>query len=290
MKKILYNRLIALLSIIGIVMVLCLVACSQNIKPYSAMICGYSDSISGIVLKPDYDEWSRESYYDNNQLKTIKVSVNGIDHNGTYIESERNYGTYETRHSYLDDNNKIFEINDDGILSAYFWGSDRSLKNVKSQKECQAIAHDFIFSMFGSYPYDYEERISYEEDRNIYTFEYIKLIRNVETEDKITIAVETTGHIYSYRSSLCGKIQEDRVPGFELQKIHSIVTERLDDITKIARNTYDQVEYNDFRYSITMISNSRYAILCDVNVNCIERSGEFEIREGEKIRFVVLLE
>ncbi len=279
-----------LLTFISIGLILCFVACSQNLQVDHAFVCGYSDSVPEIVSKLDYAEWSRDPYYDRKQLETIKVSVGEIDYCGTYIESEHNYGTYETRHSYLDNSKKVFEINDDGVLSAYFWGTDNSLHEVKNMEECRNIALDFISNLFGSYPSNHVERISFDDKRNMYTFEYIKNIRGVESEDKLTIVVENNGHIYSFRSSLWEKIQENQVPVFNLDKIQNTISEKLDEITITVRDSYDLVEYKDYCYSITMITNSRYAILCDVNVYCINRYGEFDEQKCEKIRFVVPLD
>ncbi len=270
-------------------MVLCLTSCLHNDKTNRALICGYSDSVPEIVPKLDYVEWSKGAYFDQNQPQTVKGSVDGIDFSGTYFESEMNYGTYEIRHSYLDDNKKIFEINDEGVLSAYFWGSDNSINGEKSQIECQSIALNFIFGVFGSYPSDCEEKISYDEESKMYTFEYIKLIRGVESEERIDIVVEASGHIYSYRSTLWGKIHEEQVPYFDLEDAQKDVTKRLDELTKTARDSYSQVEYKDYDYRVSMIAESKYAILCTVDVICINRNGEFDVLAGEIIRFVIPL-
>ena len=279
-----------LLSILGIGMLLCLIACSHDPKINSISICGFSDSVMEITPKLEYAEWSRDSYIDPKQPKTATVSIGEVECSGTYIESELSYGTYEIRHSYLDHNKKVFEINNDGVLTSYFWGNGNTSDEVKSQEECQTIAHHFISDVFGSHLNSYEERISYDDERKLYTFEYVKLIRNIESEDRISVVVETSGHVYSCRSSLLGKVEEDQVPDFDLKRIQQAVSERLDYLTKDARKTYDQVEYKDYRYSVSMIADSKYILLCDVNVCCINKHGMFDTMVSEKIQFVIPLD
>jgi len=265
-------------------------SCSHNIENNNVLICGFSDSVPEITPRLEYTEWSKNSYVDSKQPQIAKVSIGGIEYSGTYIESESNYGTYETRHSYMDNNNKIFELNDDGALTAYFWGSGNISNEIKSQEECQNIARDFISGVFGSFLNDHEERVTYDNERKMYTIEFVKFVENVETEDKATVVVETSGHIYNYRSSLWGKVREAYVPDFDLGEIEKIVSDRLDDLTKDARKTYDQVEYKDYCYHISMITESKYIILCDVNVYCMNRNGAFDNIVSEKLQFVIPLE
>lgn len=275
--------------IVSIGLMLNIAACSHNPKSNSALICGFSDSVPEIAPKLEYSEWSKDSYIDSKQPQAVKSSIGVTAYSGTYLESEPNYGTYETRHRYIDNNSNAFELNDDGILTSYFWGSGDTSNEIKTQDECQNIARDFISNIFESYSNDYEERVSYDDERKMYTFEFVKLVRNLESEDSITVVVETTGHIYSYRSSLWGKVLETNVPAFDLGKIEETVSDRLDDLTKDARKTYDQVEYKNYCYRVSMINDSEYIILCDVNVNCINKSGEFDTILSEKIQFVIPL-
>lgn len=286
MKRFIY----AVLTVLSIAVVFCVTACSDTLKINQALICGFSDSVREISPSLEYYEWNKDPYIDSKQLKTVKGLVSGVEYEGTYRESDICYGTYEKRHSYLDNNNDIFEINDDGVLTAYFWGSDHNTTETKSQDECRDIALGFVSDVFGSGLNDYEERILYNAERKLYTFEYVKVIRNMESEDKISVVVEASGHIYSFRASLFGKVIEDRVPDFDPEEIQKNVSEKLDKLTTDARKVYDQIDYKDYRYSISMISASRYIILCDVDVCCLSKKGEYNSEISEKIRFIIPIE
>ncbi len=279
-----------LITVLGFVMLLCLASCSGNFKTNRAYVCGFSDSLKEIKPELEYDEWSKDAYNDSKQPRTVRISVGGAEYTGTYIESELIFGTNEKRHSYIDENNKIFELNDDGVLTAYFWGKGDDSDGNLDQAECKYIAMDFITDIFSQDLNGYEERITFDEERKMYTFEYVRMIGNLESEDRITVAVETSGHIYSYRSNIFGKINEDDVPDFNPEEIRELVSARLDDMTKEARKTYDRVEYKDFAYRISLISEEQYIILCDVKISCTNEIGDFATVTGEKLQFVIFLE
>jgi|GEM_PF-2048938 lipoprotein len=253
------------------------------------LVCGFSDSVPEIAPKLEYSEWSKDSYIDSKQPQTVNVKIGSVSYSGAYIETEPIFGTYEMRHTYIDEDRNFFEINDEGILTAFFRGNGETSKEMKTRDECKKIACDFISDIWGLSLAEHEEYVSYDDERKMYTFTFAKFIRNVKSEDTATVVVETTGHIYSYRSSLFGKISETNVPAFNLEKIQENVSARLDDLTKEACKGYDRVEYKDYSYRVSMINDSEYILLCDVNVDCINTIEEFDTILGEKLQFIIYL-
>ena len=284
-----------LLTILCAVMTLGLMACTNNseaeivLEADKAYICGgFLDSGAKIATRIEYSEWCKGSYTDPNQPETVKINVGETEYSGTYVDSERYYGTYETRHRYKSADNNFFEINDDGILTAYFFGIGNGTGKKKSQRYCKSVALDFISDIFGSDLKGYEEKISFDDEK--YTFEYVKYINGIESKDKITVVVSNSGQIYNYNAGIFGKVAEETVPEFDLTEIRKTVTERLDELIQDSPKTYDRVEYKDYNYLITLIAENRYAVLCDVTLSCAEIMGEHEIRVSEKIQFVIPLE
>ena len=58
---------------------------------------------------------------------------------------------------------------------------------------------------------------------------------------------------------------------------------------KEACKGYDRVEYKDYSYRVSMINDSEYILLCDVNVDCINTIEEFDTILGEKLQFIIYL-
>lgn len=283
------------LTILCAVLSFGLMACTNNseaetvLEADKAYICGgFLDSGAKIATRTEYSEWCKGSYTDPKQPETVKIKVGETEYSGTYVDSERYYGTYETRHRYKSADNNFFEINDDGVLKAYFFGNGNGAGEEKSQEECKTIALDFIFDIFGSGLNGYEEKISFDDEK--YTFEYVKYINGIESKDKITVVVSKSGRIYNYNAGIFGKVVEENVPEFDLTEIRKTVTERLDELIQDSPKTYDRVEYNDYNYLITLIAENRYAVLCDATLSCAEIIGEYETGLSEKIQFVIPLE
>lgn len=92
-------------------------------SPYSVLEFGYSDSVSGTLHTMEYTYWSRDRFTDSGAAKTKRMSVGGMVCTGSYVDSDyETYNTFATAR-YLDQNQKLFEVDDRGLLTSYFWGS-----------------------------------------------------------------------------------------------------------------------------------------------------------------------
>lgn len=278
------------LFIILIVMLTFLLSgCSKTNNSNDILICGFSDSVPEINLTLEYSKWNEGAYIDLEQPKTASVKIHEVTYPGKYVETELAFGSYELRHSYQDENKKYFELDSDGNLTAYFWGSSDAAGQAKPIDECEKIACDFISEISDVSLADYKKEVSYDNERKLYTISFIKYIGEIQSEDQAIVVMEETGDLYSFRFNMLGKITVSNIPDFDLDKIQNKLTAKLDLLTNNARKAYDSVEYKDFTYSISMDTPSAYILLCAVDVKCSKRQGEYDVVTTEKIQFVIPL-
>ena len=101
-------------------------------SPYSVLEFGYSDSVSGTLHTMEYTYWSRDRFTDSGAAKTKRMSVGGMVCTGSYVDSDyETYNTFATAR-YLDQNQKLFEVDDRGLLTSYFWGLLRASNNRRN--------------------------------------------------------------------------------------------------------------------------------------------------------------
>lgn len=253
-------------------------------------VCGFSNSVSEINPRLEYTKWSKDAYVDSKQTKSMAVAINGTDYAGEYVNSDYAFGTYELRHTYKTANNIYFEVDSDRKPIACFWGEQESSGSEKSQADCEKIAEDLISETTGCSLKDYQKSVRFDEELGLYTVTYIKYIGSIESEDQAEVQIDRYGNAYSFRATMLGKISVDNVPTFDLHSIDEEITKKLDTLTKDARKSYDSVEYGDFVYTLSMTDPDAYALLCTVDVKCINRAGEYDMETGEKIQFVISLE
>ena len=261
----------------------------EELNVRKALLCGYSDSVSEIKKSIEYSAWNQGSYKDESRSSDITIKLGNTSISGKYLHSELMFGTNEVCHTYVDSNNNFFDVDDNNTIINYFWGNGGDTTTVKTKEECRQIAVDFIFDVANMELTDYVEEIDYDNTRKLYTFTFVKYVRDIESTDTVSVVVEENGHIYSYNSTLFGAIKENDVPVFDLADIEISVKEKLDELTKEAREKYDSIKYGNIKYQISLIDNAEYAVICTVEVNCANNIGEYEFVSGERLMFVVMI-
>ena len=261
----------------------------ETLNVRKALLCGYSDSVSEIKKSIEYSAWNQGSYKDESRSSDITIKLGNTSISGKYLHSELMFGTNEVCHTYVDSNNNFFDVDDNNTIINYFWGNSGDSNVVKTKEECRQIAVDFIFDVSKIELTDYIEEIDYNSARKLYTFTFVKYMRDIESMDMVSVVVEENGHIYSYNSTLFGAIKENDVPVFDLADIEISVKEKLDELTKDAREKFDSVKYGNIQYQISLIDDAEYAVICTVEVNCANNIGEYEFVSGERLMFVVMI-
>ena len=261
----------------------------ETLNVRKALLCGYSDSVSEIKKSIEYSAWNQGSYKDESRSSDITIKLGNTSISGKYLHSELMFGTNEVCHTYVDSNNNFFDVDDNNTIINYFWGNSGDSNVVKTKEECRQIAVDFIFDVSKIELTDYIEEIDYNSARKLYTFTFVKYMRDIESMDMVSVVVEENGHIYSYNSTLFGAIKENDVPVFDLADIEISVKEKLDELTKDAREKFDSVKYGNIQYQISLIDDAEYAVLCTVEVNCANNTGEYKFVFGERLMFVVMI-
>ncbi len=261
----------------------------ETLNVRKVLLCGYSDSVSEIKKSIEYSAWNQGSYKDESRSSDITIKLGNTSISGKYLHSELMFGTNEVCHTYVDSNNNFFDVDDNNTIINYFWGNGGDTTTVKTKEECRQIAVDFIFDVANMELTDYVEEIDYDNTRKLYTFTFVKYVRDIESTDTVSVVVEENGHIYSYNSTLFGAIKENDVPVFDLADIEISVKEKLDELTKEAREKYDSIKYGNIKYQISLIDDAEYAVICTVEVNCANNIGEYEFVSGERLMFVVMI-
>lgn len=261
----------------------------ETLNVRKVLLCGYSDSVSEIKKSIEYSAWNQGSYKDESRSSDITIKLGNTSISGKYLHSELMFGTNEVCHTYVDSNNNFFDVDDNNTIINYFWGNSGDSNVVKTKEECRQIAVDFIFDVSKIELTDYIEEIDYNSARKLYTFTFVKYVRDIESTDTVSVVVEENGHIYSYNSTLFGAITENDVPVFDLADIEISVKEKLDELTIEAREKYDSIKYGNIKYQISLINDTEYAVLCTADVNCANIIGEYEFVSGERLMFVVIL-
>lgn len=272
-----------------------IVGCSKRTEEKRALIYDFSDAVPEMSTNMEYDEWSKGAREEPNRQKEAAGTVGKIEYSGTYSLSYLLSETNENRHSYWGDGEPgperdFFELDDEGFLVEYFWGYASDSEETKSQEECQIIARDFLLSLSGPSLEGYEEQVSYNEALDEYKFNYVKLIGGIESTDRVFVRVATSGHIVFYRATMWGKIDEAGVPAFDVEEVKKIVTARLDEMTVEARKKYDEVEYEEYYFDISKTADSKYCVLCSVDVRCREYRNDGIASSGERLKFMIPLE
>lgn len=261
----------------------------ETLNVRKVLLCGYSDSVSEIKKSIEYSAWNQGSYKDESRSSDITIKLGNTSISGKYLHSELMFRTNEVCHTYVDSNNNFFDVDDNNTIINYFWGNSGDSNVVKTKEECRQIAVDFIFDVSKIELTDYIEEIDYNSARKLYTFTFVKYMRDIESMDMASVVVEENGNIYSYNSTLFGAIKENDVPEFDIDNIEISVKEKLDELTKDAREKFDSVKYGNIQYQISLIDDAEYAVLCTVEVNCANIIGEYEFVSGERLMFVVIL-
>ena len=254
----------------------------------SIRICGYSDSIPENSHKLEYQEWSEEAFVDSKAEKNISLSVGNIEVAGEYVETEIRFSEFYKSHKYRDENNRFFSVTDDGKLCAYFFGnrsSEDDNERTYTESECIDIARKFLSNITDVS--EYTVTTVFDEDRRLYTVSFVKYADGFRCSDRADIRIEETGYIYSFSSTMLGRMSSDATTNFDEEAIRSQIVSKLDSEYSKAKQAYDDVSYENFDYELIIDDDGKYALICSIDVKCTRSYDGYDSIISERIRLLI---
>ncbi|MGM9681408.1 MAG: hypothetical protein ACI3XR_07880 [Eubacteriales bacterium] len=251
-------------------------------------MCGFSDSVPEAQHKLEFDEWSKGYFYDSDAEKQITVSVGDHTVEAKYVNSEVKFYEFFNTRRYKDADNNVFELAPDGTLSRYFYGGSNDASEsgpALTEAECIQAAYDFINSIVNVD--DYTVKTEYLADRNMYHISFVKYVNGFKTADQADISIKETGQIYSFSSTMLGRIPTNADVHFDLDKIREQIISKLDKEYAEAKKVYDSVSYEIPDYTLTMNEAGEYFLVYSVNVKCVTCYDEYETILAERILLLI---
>lgn len=264
---------------------MCLIStgCSiQNKDEYTARVYAYSDSVSSAKHIIEY-EFVDEKYENADISKEVTVKVKDKLIKGKYLKTEYFDFNYYPTYEYVDDNGNLFCIDPEGKLTYYFWGNPEETGIELSKEECISVVDEFVSDIIDVSKY----QLKVDVKENKYEVTYTKFVDNTETTESICVVVLFTGNLYSYSSFMLGKIPEDATNDFDMDKVKESVTNRLDIMFEDAKHRYDEVKYTEVATQYTILKDGQEALICTVDVECINNFETSYMSIGERVGIVI---
>ena len=257
---------------------------------YNVQVCGYTDSVPGAEYSLEFPLWYSESY-EENKLKGEKFEwkKDDISLTGTYKDSAVRKYEYDPTHRFEGKDGHDFEIDENGTLVYFYlgWERDDSAKQSFSQEQCVEIAKKFFLKMVENAD-SYRVTVMYNDTFKDYSVIFTKYVDSWKTADQAEIRVNpTTGKIFSYRATMIEQMDANAKLNLDQAKLDAVVTEKLDQIFEKAKEKYDEVNYGEYSYVLTKVSESEYAVVCEVSVDCVEKEGEYNMVFSGSMSFVI---
>lgn len=250
-------------------------------------ICGYSDSVPESPHELEFSDWSQDRYNDSKAEKEVTVTVGNENVTGSYVESEKRLCEFYVTHRYTDEEDRSFSLTEDGKLSRYFFGTNSSQgesEQTYNEQQCIDMASDFIADITDVSQYTITAE--FDQDRGMYTISFAKYADGFKCSDCAEIMIEETGYIYSFSSTMLGRVPADAVTDFDKEDVKNQIISKLDEEYSQARQSYDKVTY-DIDYELTVDDKGEYALLCIVDVDCVDSYDGYDTTISERILLLV---
>ena len=254
----------------------------------SIKICGYSDSIPENPHKLEYKDWGKDSFVDSAAAECVELKIGNIEVIGTYVETEKRFSEFYNTHTYKDELNRYFSLTEDGKLCIYFFGNNPSQEEEKdacTESECIEISNKFVSDITDISAYTVSA--AFDENRKMYTISYTKYVDGFICSDRADVRIDETGYIYSFSSTMLGRIHSDTATDFDRDIIQEQIISKLDNEYRNAKKFYDKVSYENFYYELTIGDDGKYALICSVDVNCIRSYDDCDAISPERILFII---
>lgn len=281
-KKAIKTTFLGILLLVALALSACL-----NKEGYSIKLCDFSDGGSGVTHKVEYSLWSEGRYTDYFAKDRLILSVGNLNIDAEYVNSEINTFEYYETHLYKDKNNNYFSVTDNGKLCYYLAGSDLNTGNEKicTEAECISIAREFLDAIVDSSAYTLHTE--FKESSQTYVFTFEKTVGGFRSADRAEIWVKQNGNISIFSSFMLGEIPNDAVVAFDTAEIEKQIVASLDEKYEKVKEKYDTVSYEMRNYTLTRTEEGEYALVCSVDVRCIDHYGEYDSVCSDRLTFFI---
>lgn len=238
-------------------------------KEYTALLCGYSDCISGVHRECEYDIWNQGMFQDDSAPEQMTVTIQDKTISGSYNYSvcvpQSNYVThryisYEPFASFGVDSNS-------NVVYFSVIGSDADVQETLTEVECQAVAKQFLLQNYADDLSDYRV-IEVLPSGNSYTFTFTKYIGDYATADCVYVSVNIDGSVVGFNGPMFGRIGSDTDIDMDLDAIQQAAFEKLDIMFVDIQDQYAKITYDVTNISFTILADGSVAAYCTVNVEC----------------------
>ena len=247
---------------------------------YEALVVGSSLSASGVEYTVEKDIYNLDKKTDSSLPQTATLTLNGKTITGTYSHSEKQFPNTFYRHVYYGETKgRKFFLDDSGQLLRFIWGDitvglETENYEALTEEACMAIAKDFILNNVSDkinldeYTVDIQD-----EGTHTYRFVFKKYINGFATMDEATVAVVKTGEVFSFSSTMFGRISAADMPKLDQDKITQTIEKKLDTIYQDVRGKYAAVKYEEPELSLILLDDGTPAIYCAVSVRFEDGKG-----------------
>ena len=277
--------------ILSLALVFTLSACSDDTFSYTAFLVDHSDSAAGVDYQVEMDVAEAEKKNDSSAPKTVTLNISGCALEGTYSHSEMGpFSNYYEHIYYGRSKTHELRLDDSGQINFFIWPDLKNELKTKSEKvlteeECLAIAKDFILNTVSAKVNLDEYTIEkIEKQKDTYHFVFTKYINGFATADEARVRVLKNGYVYSYSSTMFGRISADDVPKLDQEKVVRTIEKKLDSIYQDVKSKYDSVNYEEPEFYVAILKDGKPAIYCVVTVRFKQSSG---LSHGEAVSMII---
>ncbi len=269
-----------------ILSILALCGCAKT-SEYSVLVYDFSDSPGGPETHQEYGVWFQDRKKDLSRPEKLSIQINDEEVVGEYEDSGIATYDYYPTHRYKLENGDNFDVDSEQRLTSYYWRkADKDESGVMiSEEESIAIAREFLSKIIDIK--DYVIEIEYLEYWHMYEVTFTKYVDSYRTADEAVVSVLENGKLFDYSSTMLGRIPTDAKPDFDMAAVTEQVTARLDEMYAKAKTIYDKVEYSDYQYILTMVNETDFALVCTVQIECIDYIAQYEQVISGVVQFVI---
>ncbi|MBQ3929247.1 MAG: hypothetical protein II711_04045 [Clostridia bacterium] len=105
--------------------------------------------------------------------------------------------------------------------------------------------------------------------------------------DEARVMVDKYGSLYSFSSTMFGKMPKSVQHSFDLTEIEKQIKEMLDEDYSAVKDQYDEIVYKDFLFQLTLNEEGKPVLIVTLDVDCNDYVNEYVVSMGERLQLVV---
>ena len=256
----------------------------EGIQKNQVLVCGFSDSSSGVKLNKEYSFGDTSRYTATDVEKEKTICVDGKEIMGTYSHSVVIEPNYFPTHYYNTLEGDSFGINPDGVVTNYNVDHRSIGKNdeLYTEEQCVLMARQFV-NQFVNIE-GYSVRVTEDIDKDRYDIAFTKMIGAFETTEYACVRIYKNGSVDHYRSFMLGKITDDDPTLIQAETIKEAIYRRLDDLYEPRRTESNTISYRDLIIQYTVLKSGTPAAYCTI---CVDHRNQDNMGYSERLILLV---